>query len=105
MKVKISKDTLNRAASSVLDSIYSDIDRVSDSNLDKFMNYFTNDVIRLQVRTHNDRKYLQYRKQDRDTLQKMIPISNYMFDKLIEKWFSEKYDTVLDGGVLLPKKY
>lgn len=105
MKVKINKDTLGKIIDSVFDSVYSDIDRASDKNLDGFMNYFTNDVIRLQVRTHNGRKYLQYRKQDRDTAQKMIPISNYMFDKLIEKWFSEKYDTVLDGGVLLPKKY
>ena len=101
--MKINKEHLIKAIDSVFDTVYSDIDRISDSNLDRYMNYYSQDNIRLQVREHYGKNYLQYRKKDRDSIQRMIPISNYMFDKVIEKWFTKKYNMEIDG-VLLPRK-
>lgn len=102
--MKINKEHLIKAVDSVFDTVYSDIDRIGDSNLDKWMTYYTDDNIRLQVREHNGKNYLLFRKRDRDSIQRMMPISNYMFNKVIEKWFTKKYDIEIDGGVLLPKK-
>lgn len=101
--MKINKEHLIKAVDSVFDTVYSDIDRISDNNLDRYMNYYSQDNLRLQVRYHYGFNYLSYRKKDRDTVQSMLPISNYMFDKVIQKWFTKKYDADIDG-VLLPRK-
>lgn len=101
--MKINKDHLIKAVDSVFDTVYSDINRISDSNLDGYLKFFTDDYVRLEVRTHYDKKYLLYRKKDRDSIRRMIPISNYMFDKVIEKWFTKKYNMEIDE-VLLPRK-
>ena len=101
--MKINKEHLIKAVDSVFDTVYSDIDRISDNNLDRYMNYYSQDYIRLQVREHYGKNYLQYCKKDRDSIQRMVPISNYMFDKVIEKWFTKKYKIDITG-VLLPRK-
>lgn len=101
--MKINKEHLIKAVDSVFDTVYSDIDHISDSNLDRYMNYYSQKNLRLQVREHYGKNYLQYRKKDRESIQRMIPISNYMFDKVIQKWFTKKYETEIDG-VLLPRK-
>lgn len=101
--MKINKEHLIRAVDSVFNTVYSDIDRISDSNLDGYLKFFTDNYARLEVRSHYGRDYLLYRKKDRDVVQSMIPISDYMFDKVIQKWFSKKYDIEIDG-VLLPRK-
>jgi hypothetical protein len=82
-------------------NFYYNIDNISDMNLDGYLTYYTDGVIKLQVRTHNDRKYLAYMMRDRDQLRSILPVSNYMFDKLIEKWFSKKYNINIDS-VLKP---
>lgn len=101
--MKINKEHLIRAVDSVFDTVYSDIDRISDNNLDRYINYYSQDNLRLQVREHYGKNYLQYRKKDRESIQQMIPISNYMFDKVIKKWFTTKYKIDITG-VLLPRK-
>lgn len=100
MKYKIDKKRLDGISEKVFNTYY-DIDNISAANLDAYITYFTDRVIRLQVRTHNDRRYLVYIRQDRDQILSMLPVSNYMFDKLIERWFSKKYDMNIDG-VLKP---
>jgi hypothetical protein len=100
MKYKIDKKRLDNISEKVFNTYY-DIDNISAANLDAYITYFTDGVIRLQVRTHNDRRYLAYIRQDRDQILSMLPVSNYMFDKLIERWFSKKYDMNIDG-VLKP---
>lgn len=100
MKFKIDKKRLEEISEKVFNTYY-DIDNISAANLDRYITYFTDGDIRLQVRTHNDRKYLAYIRQDRDQILSMLPVSNYMFDKLIERWFSKKYDMSIDG-VLKP---
>lgn len=101
--MKINKEHLINAVDSIFGFIYSDIDDINDNNLDRFINFYTNNKIRLQVRKHYDKQYLLYLKKDRETIQQVIPISNYMFDKVIQKWFTKKYNIEIDG-VLLPKK-
>jgi hypothetical protein len=100
MKFKIDKKRLEEISEKVFNTYY-DIDNISAANLDRYITYFTDGDIRLQVRTHNDRKYLGYIKQDRDQILSMLPVTNYMFDKLIQKWFSKKYNISIDS-VLKP---
>jgi uncharacterized protein (UPF0297 family) len=100
MKFKIDKKRLEEISEKVFNTYYN-IDNISAANLDRYITYFTDGDIRLQVRTHNDRKYLGYIKQDRDQILSMLPVSNYMFDKLIQKWFSKKYNISIDS-VLKP---
>ena len=101
MRYKIDKQRLQEIADKVFDTYY-DIDNISAANLDSYITYFTDGEIRLQVRTHSDRKYLAYIRQDRDQLLSMLPVSPYMFDKLLKNWFSKKYEMNIDGGVLKP---
>jgi hypothetical protein len=100
MKYKIDKKRLDNISEKVFNTYY-DIDNISAANLSDYITYFTDGVIRLQVRAHNNRRYLAYIRQDRDQILSMLPVSNYMFDKLIERWFSKKYDMTIDG-VLKP---
>jgi hypothetical protein len=101
MKVKVNKEMLRKASNMVFDTYYSDIDDINDYNLDKFINYKSGGVIKLQVREHNGRNYLAFYKQDRDAIQNMVPISDYMFNKLLKEWFINKYNVDIDS-VLLP---
>lgn len=101
--MKMNKENLIKSVDSVFNSVYSDINHISDNNLDGYLKYYTDDKSRLEVRNHYEKNYLLYRKSDRDLIQKILPISNYVFDKVIQKWFSKKYDIDIDG-VLLPKK-
>jgi len=102
MKVKVNKEMLLKASKSVFDNYYSDIDDINDYNLDRFMYYrVLNGKIKLQVREYNELKYLAFYKQDRDMIQQIIPISDYMFDKLLKEWFINKYNVDIDS-VLLP---
>jgi hypothetical protein len=104
MKYKIDNKRLYEISEKVFNTYYN-IDDISESNLDGYydnITYFTDGVIKLQVRTHNNRRYLAYIRQDRDQILSILPVSNYMFDKLIEKWFSKKYDMNINGGVLKP---
>jgi transcriptional accessory protein Tex/SPT6 len=101
MKVKVNKETLLKTYKSVIESYYSDIDDINDYNLDKYVNYKANGKIKLQVREHNGLKYLAFYKQDRDMIQQIIPISDYMYNKLLKDWFVNKYNVDIDS-VLLP---
>jgi len=102
MKVKVNKEMLRKVSKSVFDNYYSDIDDINDYNLDRFMYYrVLNGKIKLQVREYNELKYLAFYKQDRDMIQQIIPISDYMFDKLLKEWFINKYNVDIDS-VLLP---
>jgi hypothetical protein len=101
MEFKIDNKRLGEISEKVFNTYY-DIDDISAANLDGYITYFTDGVIRLQVRTHNDRRYLAYIRQDRDQILSLLPVSNYMFDKLIKRWFSKKYDININGGVLKP---
>jgi hypothetical protein len=101
--MKINKEYLIKSIDSVFDSVYSDINHISDNNLDGYLKYYTDDNSRLEVRNHYEKNYLLYRKSDRDLIQRVIPVSNYMFDKVIQKWFSKKYGIKIDG-VLLPRR-
>lgn len=101
MKIKIDKLKLEEIVNKLFDTVY-DIDRVSSSNLDGYINYFTEENIRLQIRIHNNnKKYLGYYKKDMNQILNILPLSNYMFDKLIMKWFIKKYDVNIDS-VLKP---
>jgi hypothetical protein len=101
MKVKVNKETLLKTYKSVIESYYSDIDDINDYNLDRFMYYRADGKIKLQVREYNELKYLSFYKQDRDMIQQIIPISDYMFSKLLKDWFVNKYNVDIDS-VLLP---
>ena len=102
MKVKVNKEMLRKVSKSVFDNYYSDIDDINDYNLDRFMYYrVLNGKIKLQVREYNELKYLSFYKQDRDMIQQIIPISDYMFSKLLKDWFVNKYNVDIDS-VLLP---
>jgi hypothetical protein len=101
MKVKVNKEMLRKASNMVFDTYYSDIDDINDYNLDRFMYYRTDGKIKLQVREYNGLKYLAFYKQDRDSIQDMVPISDYMFSKLLKEWFIKKYNVEIDS-VLLP---
>lgn len=103
MKVKVKREMLAKTSKLIFDSFYSDIDDINDNNLDKHQLYKSNGITKLQVREHNGLKYLGYYKQDRDTIQKMIPITNHMFDKLLKAWFINKYNIEINS-VLLPLK-
>jgi hypothetical protein len=103
MRVKVNKEMLLKASKIVFDTYYSDIDDINDYNLDKYMYYKADGKIKLQVREHSGLKYLGFYKKDRDAIQKMIPISDYMFTKLIKDWFIKKYNINIDS-VLLPLK-
>jgi hypothetical protein len=101
MKVKVNKEMLLKTYKSVIESYYSDIDDINDYNLDRFMYYRADGKIKLQVREYNELKYLSFYKQDRDMIQQIIPISDYMFSKLLKDWFVNKYNVDIDS-VLLP---
>lgn len=101
MKVKVNKETLLKTYKSVIESYYSDIDDINDYNLDRFMYYRADGKIKLQVREYNGLKYIAFYKQDRDMIQQIIPISDYMFNKLLKDWFVNKYNVDIDS-VLLP---
>lgn len=101
MKIKVNKETLLKTYKSVIESYYSDIDDINDYNLDRFMYYRADGKIKLQVREYNELKYLSFYKQDRDMIQQIIPISDYMFSKLLKDWFVNKYNVDIDS-VLLP---
>jgi hypothetical protein len=101
MKIKVNKETLLKTYKSVIESYYSDIDDINDYNLDRFMYYRADGKIKLQVREYNGLKYIAFYKQDRDMIQQIIPISDYMFNKLLKDWFVNKYNVDIDS-VLLP---
>ena len=101
MKIKVNKETLLKTYKSVIESYYSDIDDINDYNLDRFMYYRADGKIKLQVREYNGLKYIAFYKRDRDMIQQIIPISDYMFNKLLKDWFVNKYNVDIDS-VLLP---
>ena len=70
-----------------------DITGYTDRNLDKGVEYYDNDDIRVFYTVNMDGKiYLSYRKSDRDSIKKLIPISNNMFGKYIKGWFKSKFN-------------
>jgi hypothetical protein len=101
MKVKVNKEMLLKSSKIVFDGYYSDIDDINNNNLDKYEYYKADGKIKLQVREHSGLKYLGFYKKDRDMIQNMIPISDYMFSKLLKEWFINKYNVDIDS-VLLP---
>jgi hypothetical protein len=101
MKVKVNKEMLLKSSKIVFDGYYSDIDDINNNNLDKYEYYKADGKIKLQVREHSGLKYLGFYKKDRDMIQNMIPISDYMFSKLLKDWFINKYNVEIDS-VLLP---
>jgi len=105
MKVKVNKEMLLKASKIVFDSYYSDIDNINDNNIDKYEYYKADGKIKLQVREHSGLKYLGFYKKDRTMIQNMIPISDYMFSKLLKDWFINKYNIKIDSVLLPLKRY
>lgn len=86
----------------LFDSYYDIVD-INDYNLDKWMVYYNNERDRLfYTQTAYGRIYLSYRKRDRENIKKLIPISDYMFNKYIKGWFINKFNVDVDS-VLLPR--
>ena len=68
-----------------------DITGYTDRNLDKGVEYYDNDDIRVFYTVNMDGKiYLSYRRCDRDSIKKLIP--DYMFGKYIKGWFKSKFN-------------
>ena len=105
MKVKVNKEMLLKTYKLVINGYYSDIDDINDYNLDRFINYKSDGKIKLQVREYKGLKYLAFYKQDRDMIQEIIPISDYMFSKLLKDWFIDKYNTNIDSVLLPSNRY
>ena len=96
------KEGIRRLIYKLFDSYYDIVD-INDYNLDKKMNYYNRERDRLfYTETAYDRIYLSYRKRDREYIKKLIPVSDYMFNKHIKGWFINKFNVKVDS-VLLPR--
>lgn len=96
------KEDVKNLIYKLFDSYYDVVD-INDYNLDKRMCYYNNNRDRLfYIETAYSRRYLSYRKRDRENIKKLIPVSDYMFTKHIKGWFSNKFNVEVDS-VLLPR--
>ena len=80
-----------------------DITGYTDRNFDRGVEYYDNNDIRVlyTVKVANE-IHLSYRRRDRDSIKKLIPISDYMFGKYIKGWFKSKFNVEVND-LLIPR--
>lgn len=101
MNININYNKLSEISKKVFDMYYGDIDSISDYNLDKHLIFKSKDTIRLQLMTTGYGKYLYFYSNDMESIRSMLPVSVYMFKKLITNWFENKYETPLVGPIMI----
>ena len=96
------KHNIRDLAYKLFDTYYQVAD-INDRNLDNRMIYYNTERDRIfYTETAYDSIYLSYRKRDRENIKKLIPVSDYMFNKHLKGWFINKFKVDVDS-VLLPR--
>jgi hypothetical protein len=103
MNIKINYNKLREISKKVFDMYYGDIDSISDYNLDKHLIFKSKDTIRLQLMTTGYGKYLYFYSDDMESIRSILPVSVYMFKKLITEWFENKYEIPLVGPIMISR--
>jgi len=81
---------------------YGDINRISDTNLDRYLTFYSQDKIKFQlVSSDSGLNWLYYYKSDMEKITAILPLSPYMFKKLLIDWFENKYGITIKSPLKL----